>query len=421
MVSAPARSRSVGPFALLALGVNGIVGVGVFFAPSELARLAPGGASTLVMLVTGLALTPVAFAVSTLGRRFDEDGGPVLYARDAFGALAGYFVGWLTYVSAIFSAAAAVTGLTSAVLPDLVDRPWALRGAAIGLATVLALVCAAGIALSARLWTALTILKLLPLLGLLAIAAAAALFAWPLGGGAPVAPVAVPPAHASADWLRAGLTATFVYQGFEIVPVIAGETRSPERSIPIATIGSLVIATLLYVAIERTVVVTLPSPAESHEPLTDAARALAGARWGSVLHAGASISALGIAFGMLVTTPRYLAALAPASALARPSKRSVPLYALAVTWALVSLTAALGTLADLFTLSSLAVLLQYGVVASSLAWLAIHRRRGLAPKDAWSAAPALALSLVLVSAASLREWITAAAFIAIGAAIRRFV
>ncbi|MDB4996237.1 MAG: frlA, partial [Myxococcaceae bacterium] len=99
-----AEKRPVGQFALLALGINGIVGVGIFFVPSDVAQHAPGFASVLVFALTALLLTPVAIAQAKLGGCFDEDGGPVVFAREAFGALPSFLVGWLTYLSSIFSA-----------------------------------------------------------------------------------------------------------------------------------------------------------------------------------------------------------------------------------------------------------------------------------------------------------------------------
>ncbi|PYQ20215.1 MAG: hypothetical protein DMF79_10940 [Acidobacteria bacterium] len=59
-------SRPVGPLQLLALGVNGIVGVGIFFTPATVAASAPGFAGVWVFLLTGLAVVPVAFAFAVL-------------------------------------------------------------------------------------------------------------------------------------------------------------------------------------------------------------------------------------------------------------------------------------------------------------------------------------------------------------------
>src|SRR5262249_52265920 len=153
---------------LLALGVNGIVGVGIFFAPAAVAQVAPGPAAILAFAATGLALLPVAFAFAILGRGFAVDGGPVTFARAAFGDFTSFLVGWVAYVSAFLSTSAVMVGLTRAVAPDLgLDGPIGRRLAATTLVTGLALIVAAGIRISARTWTTLTVLKLLPLLALL--------------------------------------------------------------------------------------------------------------------------------------------------------------------------------------------------------------------------------------------------------------
>src|SRR5574341_1309207 len=115
-LAVPASSRPVGALQLLALGVNGIVGVGIFFVPASVAASAPGLGAVAVFALTGLALLPAALSFATLGRRFDEDGGPVVFARAAFGERVSFLVGWVAYVSALFSTAAVSAGLTRAVL-----------------------------------------------------------------------------------------------------------------------------------------------------------------------------------------------------------------------------------------------------------------------------------------------------------------
>jgi amino acid transporter len=83
------------------LGINGIVGVGIFLVPSRLAELVPGTPGIAVYAVTALALTPVAMVYATLGGRFSEDGGPYVWARAAFGPTFGFFVGFVMWVSAV--------------------------------------------------------------------------------------------------------------------------------------------------------------------------------------------------------------------------------------------------------------------------------------------------------------------------------
>jgi amino acid transporter len=404
--------RAVGRFALLALGVNGIVGVGIFFAPADVARGVPGWGSVLVFVLTGLALVPVAVTIATLGRRFDEDGGPVVFARAAFGPLASFIVGWVAFVSAIFSTTAVMAGLTSAVLSALGMRgPWVERGAATALATLLALVCAAGVSLSARVWSALTILKLVPLVALVAAC---------LVHGLPVRAQAGP--APAADWPRAALTATFTYQGFEIVPVIAGQVRSSASAVPFAIAGSLGMAGILYVLLQAACVAALPQLASSNAPLAEAAAFYAGPALAWLVTAGTSVSALGIAFGMVATTPRYLSALAagpaPPFGLDRIDANGVPLRALAVTWLLVVAVIQIGSRGEFFALSSIAVLAQFVVTALALAALAVRRQRGLVPRQAWWSVPTIAVGLILTAGATSREWIVAGCALALGLALR---
>nr|WP_217446379.1 APC family permease [Myxococcus sp. CA040A] len=399
-VSAASQERTVGPLQLLALGVNGIVGVGIFFAPAEVAATTPGMGAVLAFALTGLSLIPVALAFAVLGRRFDADGGPVVFARAAFGERVAFLVGWVAYVSAFLSTAAVVAGLSQAVAPSLgLEGPVGQRLLASALVTALAAIVASGIQVSARTWTSLTVLKLLPL--------AALLIAFSLASG-PRPVIAPTSGLADGAWLRAGLTVMFAYQGFEIVPVIAGQVRSSERSVPLATVGSLLGAVLLYVGLVWACVAALPELATSAAPLAAAAGVWGGTGLSRVVSAGTSVSALGICVGMMVTTPRYLSALASGGrsllGLEGMSPRGVPLRALAVTWGAVLLFVNLGNLSELFALSSIAVLMQYGVTAAALAWLSWKRQRGLRPVHAILAVPTLGLGLTLVAfGASLRE------------------
>src|SRR5262249_4740218 len=168
-------------------------------------------------------------------------------------------------------------------------------------------------------------------------------------------------------------------QGVESGAVIAGQVRSSARAVPLATFGSLALAVALYVLLVLACVSALPDLARSQAPLADAAGALAGPQLARLVAAGTRVSALGISFGMIVTTPRYLSALAAGEraffGLERVSPRGVPLRALAVTWAVDAVIVSLGDLGELFALSSIAVLAQFGTSALALLVLAQRRER----------------------------------------------
>jgi hypothetical protein len=91
-----------------------------------------------------------------------------------------------------------------------------------------------------------------------------------------------------------------------------------------------------------------------------------------------------------------------------------------VTWLVVCALVSLGDLGELFALSSIAVLAQFGTSAFALLVLAARHERGLAPRQAWPAVPTLAVAAVLVATgASAREGLVAAAAFVLGLGLLR--
>jgi len=381
------QRRALGVWSLLALGVNGIVGVGIFFTPNLVALAVPGIEGVWAYALTLLALLPVAVTYARLGSRFDRDGGPYVWACAAFGPGAGFVVGSAAYASAVLSTSAVLAGLGQYTAPML---GFGAQKQAFSLlaAMLFAGIVGAGLKPSAWVWSSLTLLKLLPLLLLIGVFLAA---------GSRASQSGLP--SCSPSWSRAVLLIVFSMQGFEIVPVPGSHVRSAQRAIPIATIGSLVLCAALYMLIHWACVRSVGDLALSEAPLIAAARALGGFRLAALVGLGTNISAIGIAFGMMAMTPRYLAALGSSigeeAAIGSESSQQVPARALFVTLVLVLVLLCWGALSRLFVLSSVAVLFQYSVSVLSLGFLALRRAHGLSPRDALSAPLALvALALV---------------------------
>jgi amino acid transporter len=290
--------------------------------------------------------------------------------------------------------ASVMTGFMSAVLP------WSELGchlAAIGLLTILSLIASTGIRISAGVWNTLTVLKLLPLAGLAIIATFVK----------PHAAAYAPTDWAAVHWGRAALTAVFVFQGFEIVPVLAGQARDPSRTIRLAVLGSLLFSTVLYLLLQRGAVVGVPDLAKTGAPLVAMGDAYGGKGFGRIVAIGTSVSAMGICFGMVATTPRFLSALVPKTRLGHVGENGVPRIALAVTWILCAILISAGSLGQLLALSSLSVVMQYLLVALAL----------LKFGKAWSAIPTIIVALVLVSGAEPKEWAVAAGSIVLSCVI----
>jgi len=86
----------------------------------------------------------------------------------------------------------------------------------------------------------------------------------------------------------------FAYIGFDAVSTAGSEAREPKRDLPIAIVGSLIIATIIYIAVAITAVglATPDKLAGSDAPLTDALRSGAslGSWAGDLLSLGALVA-----------------------------------------------------------------------------------------------------------------------------------
>jgi hypothetical protein len=83
---------------LTAIALNGVVGSGIFVLPATVYGLA-GAASPAAYLLAAALMALVVACFAEAGSRFDETGGPYLYARAAFGDFAGFLVGWMFLLS----------------------------------------------------------------------------------------------------------------------------------------------------------------------------------------------------------------------------------------------------------------------------------------------------------------------------------
>ncbi len=384
--------KSLGPLTLFALGVNGIVGVGIFVAPPVVAGALPGGRGAWLYLAIAFGCLPVALTYARLARAMPIDGGPCLYAERAFGAGAAKAIGALIWVSSIFSTAAVTRALADLAAGALHRPAWS---PAVGVALVVALgaVNARGLRLSALAWTLLTGLKLAPLFAIATL-------------GLLVPAASTQAAAASKPIGPAALAILFALQGFEIVPLPAGQTEDPERTVPRATIASLVAAGALYALVHLACTRALPLLSSSSSPIPEAAHALGGGKLSRAVAFGVAASIAGIVVGMHAMTPRYLAA---------TGKRMTSLRTIVLSALLVAPLVASSALQQLVDLSSVAVLAQYGVTAVALVVLAGKRRERLRLADAWPAPFALVVVGILLFQAKWTELAIAGAIAMVGA------
>src|SRR5262245_22003135 len=129
--------RAIGRWDLTAAVVNGVIGSGIFGIPGEIARLC-GTYSPLAYLFAGAGILAIVLCFAEVASRFDQAGGPYLYARAAFGPLVGFQAGWLTFWIRTTSAAAALN-----VFVNYLAQTWSWAGTPHGAAITMTVVIAA--------------------------------------------------------------------------------------------------------------------------------------------------------------------------------------------------------------------------------------------------------------------------------------
>jgi amino acid transporter len=392
---------------LTAIGVNAIVGSSIFLFPGLLAGLL-GPASIAAFAVTAVLLAPIALCFAEASSSRDRAGGPSLYAQEAFGPTAGFAIGWLCWIVEIVSWAAISAGISEYAVPfwPALAAPWAGKLVAGTSIVALGVVNLYGARPGARISVFLTGAKLLPLIAL-------ALAGLPRLASAHWRPFAP---HGWSPLPAACFLAYFAFQGFEVVPVPAGEARDPARDAPFAVLVSLALAAALYVLVQAAALAVVPNLAGAKTPLADAGLVLFGPMGRSLIAAGALVSMLGFTAGCALGGPRYLVGLAEErhipAVFARPGARFGAPWAAILLTASVSLAAALALdFERLVDFGNVVIGAQY--VATCAAVLA-DRRRGRA---AAFRAPGGALIPLLGIAAALRfsaqgGW--SQAFVAIG-------
>jgi basic amino acid/polyamine antiporter, APA family len=366
----PGLVRTLGRWSLAALAINSVIGSGIFGLPSTVAGYI-GKGSVVAVLIAGAAMAVIMGCFAEVASQFSAAGGPYLYARTAFGRLAGILVGWTLYLSQT-AAPAANANLFVVYLAEFWPRakePWPRFLILTVLVGLLALINARGTRQGAVVSNVFTIAKILPLLLVICAGAAVTLF-HPM----PWSGVQSYPAHA---WMKAIFVLIFAYGGFESALAPMGEARNPVRDTAFALIVTAIFCTALYAMVQWVVVGVLGPAATSDRPLAEVARITMGNRGAGLVAIGALISVYGYLSAKLLGMPRVTFALAEAGDLppifAAVSSRfhtpwfSILFFATAV-WGL----ALAGSFAWNVTLSVMARLFYYGVVCAAV--IALRRK-----------------------------------------------
>jgi len=448
----PGLLRAVSRWQIVGLVLNDVIGSGVYLLPAGAAALL-GGASVGAVVLAGVAVLLVVLCFAEAASHFDQPGSAYLYAREAFGELAGFEVGWMTWLARVASVASLAVAFAQALgyLWPEARAGWGREAAIVLPVLGLTALNVVGIRSGVRTAVLLAVAKIVPLLvfvtagtvwALRAGSGAGAVAGAVGGGGAAAGAMAAAKGlaggaaagaaaggSATPGWHQVGAAALlllYAYAGFENTAAAAGEYKNPRRDVPFALLAQIGFVTLLYAWVQWVALATLPGLAASATPLADAARRFLGAWGGWLLTVGATLSILGTNGNTVLTGPRYLFALAQGGygprvlAAVHPRFRT-PAVAVVAQTAIALPLALSGTFTGLAALSVVARLATY--LGTAAAVPVLRRKLGSRPGafrlPGGPLVPIAAALLCVVFAASAtgRDLVAGAVALAVGLAV----
>ncbi|MGG3842623.1 amino acid permease [Anoxybacillus kestanbolensis] len=247
--------KELGALDLTMLGIGAIIGTGIFVLTGVAAAEHAGPALVLSFILSGLACVFAALCYAEFASTVPVSGSAYTYSYAAFGELIAWILGWdliLEYGVAASAVAVGWSGYFQGLLAGFgIELPKAITNAydpekgtfidlpAILIVLFITFLLTRGIRKSARFNAVMVVIKVAVILLFLAVGV------WYVKpeNWTPFMPYGFSGVAAGAA------TVFFAYIGFDAVSTAAEEVKNPQRNMPIGIIASLLICTLLYIAV----------------------------------------------------------------------------------------------------------------------------------------------------------------------------
>lgn len=248
-------NKTLNSFDLMALGVGAVVGTGIFILPGTVAALHAGPAIVFSFILAAIVCAFSALCYSEFSSSIPVAGSAYTYSYVIFGEVIAWIIGWCLLLEYGLAVAAVATGW-SAYLQSLLDGfgiliPKTLSGAfspengtfvnlpAIFIILLIAAILSLGVQESNRLNKVMVFVKI----GIILLFVLVGVFYVKPENWHPFAPFGF------SGILSGAALVIFAYLGFDAVSSAAEEVKNPQRNMPIGIIGTLLVCTILYVAV----------------------------------------------------------------------------------------------------------------------------------------------------------------------------
>ena len=338
--------RALGPVQLTSLGIGCVIGAGIFVVTGQAAHDKAGPAIMLSFVAAGLACVFAALCYAEFASMVPVAGSAYTYAYATLGELAARIIGWDLLLEYTIASSAVAHGWSqycqeffATFLPRLPlalsKTPFdynpalghfAATGAVIDFPAILVtaaltVILVRGIRESATFNTVMVAIKLAVVLLVIAVGA----FYVDPANWRPFAPFGYSGlslfgktilGQTGAGGEPLGMLAGaaiifFAYIGFDSVSTQAEEARNPSRDIPIGILASLVICTILYIAVAAVLTGMVPyDKINIDAPVADAFRQK-GLPWAHFIIAGGAVVGItSVLLVLMLSQPRIMLAMA---------------------------------------------------------------------------------------------------------------
>jgi amino acid transporter len=363
--------RKFGFWSIVLLGVNAIIGSGIFLLPGKaMALVGPG--SVFVYLFMTIVVMSIALCFAECAGKFSRNGAAYVYARAAFGEFVGFEVGIMRWAIGIIAWAAMAVGFVtalSAVWPAALVEPYK-TGIILTILIGLGLLNYFGVKMTEIVNNLVTTGKIVPLV---LVVLAGVFFI----KGSNFEPM-FPRGFVVNSFGEAALLIFYAFTGFESLAVAAEDMENPKKNLPLALVMVVGFCSVIYFMVQAIAVGTLgPALAKSVAPVADAANTFFGPGGKWLVTVGTLVSIGGINIAASFITPRSGVALAEHGMmprkLAENGRFGTPYLAILITVLLAIPVALSGSFVQLAAISVVSRFAQY--VPTCLAVVVLRKKR----------------------------------------------
>jgi basic amino acid/polyamine antiporter, APA family len=379
---------------LLALGVGAIVGAGIYALIGQGAGMA-GPGIIVSFAVAGTVCACAALCYAELASMMPASGSAYTYTYSSLGELAGWIVGWaliLEYSVVVSAVAVGWSGYASGLLtgwglevPQMIQLGEVAGHAlhfnplAVFIIFIVAGLLILGTRESAWVNSTLVVLKIAALILFLFVT----LPAFDITRFTPFAPFgwgSTPTEAGTNIGVMAGAAVMFfAFYGFDAVSTAAEETKDPKRDLAIGIVGSMILCTVLYMAVGAAAIGAMDFRefSQSGEPIALIVRSLGQNEAAAIIGGVASIAIPTVILAFLYGQTRIFYVMARDGLLPRSwssvhSKLGTPVVITLITALACSILAGLLTLGEIASLANAGTLAAF--IAVAIAVMILRRR-----------------------------------------------